>query len=32
VIASIDDGGILSAFFPLTISFIKTAAGTFLGE
>jgi len=32
VIASIDDGGILSAFSPLTISFIKTPAGTFLGE
>jgi hypothetical protein len=32
VIASIDDGGFVSAFAPLTGDFSKTSAGDFLGE
>ena len=32
VIASIDDGGLLSAFSPLTEAFIMAPAGHFVGE
>jgi hypothetical protein len=32
VVASIDDGGLLSSFRPITHDFIKTPSNAFLGE
>lgn len=32
VLASIDDGGLLSSFNPLSIDFIKAPDGSFVGE